>query len=70
MKDKIIAWIKAYIYNRWFGGNEAKEKAKIKRAEDKVRATQAKQIIADKNRAKADEDLKKTIDDIQSEEDY
>lgn len=70
MKYKIIAWIKAYIYNRWFGGKEAKAEAKIRRAEDKEDATNVKRITAERNHAKAVKDLDKTIDEIQSEEDY
>jgi len=70
MKEKIIAWIKNYIYMRFFGGKEAKAKAKVKRQQDKVSALQAKQDIAYDNKLKAQEDLKKTIDDIQSREDF
>lgn len=70
MKEKIWAWIKAYIYNRWLGGNEAKAKAKVKRQLDKVNALQTKQKIAFKNQKKAEEDLQKTIDEMQNEEDY
>lgn len=74
MKDKIIAWIKAYIrayiIDRWFGGAYAKEKAKVKRQIDKVNALQKKEAIAKANKDKAQEDLDKTIDEMQSEEDF
>jgi len=70
MKNKIITWIKAYIINRWLGGAYAKQKAKVKRQADKVNALQAKQDIAYDNKLKAQKDLDKTIEEIQSKEDF
>lgn len=70
MKAKIIAWIKAYIVDRWFGGSERKAEAKVKRAEDKEKAMLVKQDIAINNRTKALHDLQKTIDEMKNEEDY
>lgn len=70
MKNKIIAWIKAYIVDRWFGGAKRKADAKVKRQLDKVKALETKSDIAAKNTIKAVEDLEKTIDEIQSEEDF
>ena len=70
MKHKIWAWIKAYIINRWLGGKKAKAEAKKQRQADKVKALQAKQDIAEKNKKKAEKDLKKTIDEIQGRSDF
>lgn len=70
IKEKLIPWLKAYIYNRWLGGKEEKAKAKKKRQEDKVNALQTKQKIATENQIKAQEDLDKTIDEIQSKGDF
>lgn len=70
MKKRIIEWLKNYIYMRFLGGKEAKAAAKMRRAEDKLNAAAAKKIIALKNEAKAEHDLQKTIDEIQSEEEY
>lgn len=70
MKEKIIAWIKNYIYMRFFGGKEAKAEAKIQRAIDKSKAMVTKADIALKNQNKAIRDLEKTIEDIQSKENF
>ncbi len=70
MKAKIWEWIKAYIINRWLGGNKKKAEAKVRRAKDKATAINKKAQIAKTNKANAIKDLKKTIDELQSKEGF
>ena len=70
MKQKIWEWLRAYIIDRLLGGNKAKAEAKVRRAEDKAKATKKKAEIAVKNEKKAFEDLDKSIEEIQGEDEY